>query len=225
MLAVLLVSSYTPLGWGLGSMFHLLHTLRLVLMEQTLTADTGRLSLSSLWYCVAGPQSPHWKGWGFHRQHYWLQINKQKINSTLYVYGVITSKRYGELLWQSCMPSTTLLLEIGCNIYAHCISPLHTRWAGSGVQVPTPDTPSGDVQVALILPVGTNTGLHLKTIWAPPTVLISWMFSIIPFSGARGIPQSTRGRKLMVYNCAEDSPKFITLPQKKSDCLHTKMVC
>jgi len=63
------------------------------------------------------------------------------------------------------MPSTTtLLLEIGCKIYARCISPLHTRSAGSGVQVPTPDTPSGDIQVALILPAGTNPGLHLKSI-------------------------------------------------------------
>ena len=58
---LLLLLSYTPLGRGLDSTFHLLHTLKLVVMEQTLTADTGRLSLSSLWYCVVGPQSPHWQ--------------------------------------------------------------------------------------------------------------------------------------------------------------------
>ena len=79
-----------------------------------------------------------------------------------------------------------------------CISPLHTRSAGSGVQVPTADTPSGDTQVALILPDGIYPGLHLKNIWAPPTVRMLWMFSMIPFSGAWGTPQLTRGRKLML---------------------------
>ena len=63
-------------------------------------------------------------------------------------------------------------------LYAYFISPLHTRSAGSGVQVPTADIPSGNLQVALILPGGTYPGLHLKT---NSTVL---MFSIIPFSGA-----------------------------------------
>ena len=45
-----------------------------------------------------------------------------------------------------------------------CLSPLHTRSAGSGVQVPTADIPSGDTQVAFILPAGTYPGLHLKNI-------------------------------------------------------------
>ena len=35
------------------------------------------------------------------------------------------------------------------------------------------------LQVALILPAGTYLGLHLNNIWAPPTVLILWMFSMI----------------------------------------------
>ena len=79
-------------------------------------------------------------------------------------------------------------------------SPLHTRSAGSGVQVPTADIPFGDTQVAFILPAGTYRGLHLKNIWAPPTVPTLWMFSTKPFPGAGGIPQLTGGRKLIVYN-------------------------
>ena len=94
------------------------------------------------------------------------------------------------------------------------ISPLHTRSAGFGVQVPTTDIPSGDIQVALILLAGTYLGLHLKNIWAPPTVLILWMFSIKPFSGARGIPQLTGGRKLVACNWAQDSP-YIISPENK----------
>ena len=45
---LLLVSSHTSLERGLDSMFHFHYTLSLVAMEQTLTADTGRLSLSLL---------------------------------------------------------------------------------------------------------------------------------------------------------------------------------
>ena len=60
---------------------------------------------------------------------------------------------------------------------------MHTRSAGFGVQVPSADIPSGDRQVALILPAGTYLGLHLKNIWAPPTVLMLSMFSMIPFPG------------------------------------------
>ena len=93
---------------------------------------------------------------------------------------------------------TTSLCEISRSIYgrlyACCISPLHTRSAGSGVQVPTTDTPSGDAQVAVILPAGTYLGLHLKYITAPPTVLVLWMFSMEPFLGTVGISQLTGGR-------------------------------
>ena len=77
-------------------------------------------------------------------------------------------------------------------LYVYFISPLHTRSAGSGVQLPFTDIPSGDIQVAFILLAGTNPELHLKT---TSTVL---MFSIIPFSGARAIPQLTEKRKLLI---------------------------
>ena len=77
-----------------------------------------------------------------------------------------------------------------------CISPLHTKSAGSGVQVPTADIPSGEIQIALILTAGTYLGLHPKNISAPPTVLMLWMFSMIPFTEPRGIPQLTGGRKI-----------------------------
>ena len=48
-------------------------------------------------------------------------------------------------------------------IYDSRISPLHIRSAGSGVQIPSTDIPSGDMQVALILPARIKPGLHLKT--------------------------------------------------------------
>ena len=51
-----LVSPYMSLEKGLGSTSHLVHTLSLVPMELTLTADTGRISLSSLQYCTAQAQ-------------------------------------------------------------------------------------------------------------------------------------------------------------------------
>ena len=76
------------------------------------------------------------------------------------------------------------------------ISPLHTRSAGFGVQLPTTDIPSGDAQVALILPAGTKRSLHLKNITAPLTVVMLWMFSIEPFLGAAGTLQLTGGRKV-----------------------------
>ena len=79
-------------------------------------------------------------------------------------------------------------------IYDSCISPLHTRSAGSGVQVPTTDVPSGDTQVALILPARIKPGLHLKT------TSVALMFSIIPFSGTGGIPQLTGERKIEEVN-------------------------
>ena len=75
-------------------------------------------------------------------------------------------------------------------LYAYFISPLHTRLAGSGVQVPSTDIPSGDTQVALILPAGTYPGLHLKT------TSVALILSMIPFSGIGGILQLTGERKL-----------------------------
>ena len=51
-------------------------------------------------------------------------------------------------------------------VYIHYsrYSHVHARPAGSGVHIPL------DVQVAVILPAGTNTGLHLKNISAPSVV-------------------------------------------------------
>ena len=69
--------------------------------------------------------------------------------------------------------------------------PLHTNVAGSRVQVPFGDIPS-DVHTAVILPVGTNPVLHLKTISVPPSVF--GIATMEPLPGATGIPQLT-GRK------------------------------
>ena len=72
-LLLLLLSSCTPLVRGLGPTFHPPHTVSYYLMEKTPTLHTGRLSLSSLHYCVAGAQWLHWQGWALHRQCYWLK--------------------------------------------------------------------------------------------------------------------------------------------------------
>ena len=69
---------------------------------------------------------------------------------------------------------------------------MHTRVAGSGVQVPFGDTPS-DVHTAVLLPVGTNPVSHLKTISIPPNVLGT--VTMEPLSGAAGIPQLTERKK------------------------------
>ena len=79
-------------------------------------------------------------------------------------------------------------------IYDSCILLLHTKSAGSGVQVPTADIPSGDIQVALILPARTNPGMHLRT------TSVALMFSMIPFSGTGGVLQLTGGRNFIVCN-------------------------
>ena len=68
---------------------------------------------------------------------------------------------------------------------------MHTRVAGFGVQVPFCDTPS-DMHTALILPVGTNPVLHLKSISVPPSVLGT--ATMEPLPGKVGNPQLT-GRK------------------------------
>ena len=72
-LLLLLLSSCTPLVRSLGSTFHLPHTVSYYLMEKTPALHTGRLSLSWLHYCVAGPQWLHWQGWALHRQWHWLE--------------------------------------------------------------------------------------------------------------------------------------------------------
>ena len=68
---------------------------------------------------------------------------------------------------------------------------MHTRVAGSGVQVPFGDIPS-DTHTVLILPVGTNPVSHLKSMSVPPSVLGT--FAMEPFPGAVGIPQLTKGK-------------------------------
>ena len=68
---------------------------------------------------------------------------------------------------------------------------MHTRVAGSGVQVPFGDIPS-DVHTVVIFLVGTNPVLHLKIISASPNVL--GIVPMEPFSGAIGIPQLTERR-------------------------------
>ena len=70
---------------------------------------------------------------------------------------------------------------------------MHTRVAGSGVQVPFGDIPS-DVHTAVIFPVGTNPVLHLKSILVPPSVLGTATKE--PFSGATGVTQLTEGNEM-----------------------------
>ena len=65
---------------------------------------------------------------------------------------------------------------------------MHTRVAGSGVQVPFGDIPS-DVHTAVIFPVGTNPVSHLKSISVPPSVFGTAAKE--PLSGAVGILQLT----------------------------------
>ena len=69
---------------------------------------------------------------------------------------------------------------------------MHTRVAGSGVQVPFGDIPS-DVHTAVILPVGTNPVSHLINISVSPSVLGT--ATMEPFPGAVGIPQLTKRRE------------------------------
>ena len=66
---------------------------------------------------------------------------------------------------------------------------MHTRVAGSGVQVPFGDTPF-DLHIAVIFPVGTNPVSHLKSMSVPPSVLGT--FAMEPFPGATGILQLTK---------------------------------
>ena len=82
-LLLLLLSSCTPLGRGLGSTFHLHRTVSYYLMEKMPTLHTGRLSLSWLHYCVAGPQWLHLQGWALHRQQDWLENSNIDIHVAL----------------------------------------------------------------------------------------------------------------------------------------------
>ena len=68
-------------------------------------------------------------------------------------------------------------------------SPEHTRVAGSGFHIPSP------VHTALLLPAGTNPGLHLKIILAPSVV--SWYVSMEPFSEVVGTPQLTGNKNVV----------------------------
>ena len=86
--------------------------------------------------------------------------------------------------------------------------------AGSGVQVPTTDTPSSDTQVALILPTGTYPGLHLKT------TSVALILSMIPFSGIGGVLQLTGKRKLKLQSSSKLKysfhPLFLHVPPRGS---------
>ena len=107
-------------------------------------------------------------------------------------------------------------------LYTCHISPLHTRSAGFGVQVPTADIPSGDAQVALILPTGIKRSSHLKTIWAPPVLMLG-KFSMIPFLGAWGTPQLTGGRKLieiLIHCVGVRGNQIFTLAMNQTMALH-----
>ena len=63
------------------------------------------------------------------------------------------------------------------------ISHVHTKAAGLGLHLPSaPHT-------ALIVPAGTNPGLHLKNISAPSSLF--WYVSTEPLPGVTGSPQLT----------------------------------
>jgi len=51
---------------------HRPYTQHLSLMEQTLTANTGRISLSSLWYCCTAQSAHLLHCWDLHSQQYLL---------------------------------------------------------------------------------------------------------------------------------------------------------
>ena len=115
----------------------------------------------------------------------------------------ITSWRI--MTWMRCSPHWNTVSistyykrkQVECMLIncSSIISPLHTRAAGSGVQVPSTVLPS-DVQFALILPAGTYPGAHMKNISAPTSVL--WYGLIKPFRGPMGIPQLTGRKEVMV---------------------------
>ena len=186
--------------------FNMLHC---DVMEQVLVADTGRIYLSSLQYCCMPLHLLHWPEWeDLHSQHSWLE-NKMKYQITPQYKlhdksSFVSTSHYTYLLNQSNLhtPSNSnwtlhVLLNLATVYHykqacqglgsTHCL-PMHTRVAGSGVQVPFGDTPS-DVHTAVLLPVGTNPVLHLKSISVPPSVLGTAVME--PLSGAVGIPQLT----------------------------------
>ena len=83
------------------------------------------------------------------------------------------------------------------------ISLLHKRPAGSGFHLPfTPHT-------ALILPAGTNPGLHLKNISAPSSVF--WYASMEPLSVVMGLPQLTE--------IAMQINTFLSLEEKRDEII------
>ena len=76
---------------------------------------------------------------------------------------------------------------VTCPFSRYFNSHVHTRLAGSGFHLPSV------VHTALILPAGTNPGLHLKNISAPPVVVR--YESMEPFVGEVGPLQLTVERK------------------------------
>ena len=80
-----------------------------------------------------------------------------------------------------------------CTITVLWNSPMQTRVAGFGVQVPFGDTPS-DVHTAVIFAVGTNPVLYTPEEY-PSTTQCAWDSHNEPFSGVTGVLQVT-GRNL-----------------------------
>ena len=84
-------------------------------------------------------------------------------------------------------------MSIQSLFYSH----VHTRVAGSGLHLPSAP------HSALILPAGTNPGLHLKNISASSVVI--WYASMEPLPGTVGSPQLAEESRLMVTITAGQS--------------------
>ena len=76
--------------------------------------------------------------------------------------------------------------------YTKTLTHMHIRLPGSGLHIPL------DIQVAVILAVGTNIGLHMNEISAPSVVF--WYGSIEPSVKGVGSLQLTGGRKKFTSN-------------------------
>ena len=90
----------------------------------------------------------------------------------------------------------TVAYIVTCPFSHYFNSYVHTRVAGSGFHLPSA------LHTALILPAGTNPGLHLKNISAPSVVF--WYASMKPFLATLGSPQLTGESRLMkvIYGCS-----------------------
>ena len=90
------------------------------------------------------------------------------------------------------VPVCTKLIQVHMEVkWLGDTSHVHTRAAGSEVQLPSA------AHTALILPAGTNPGLHMKIISAPSSVL--WYGSTTPFP--------CRGSGFTTVGCREKEVK------------------